>query len=381
MTDDERRAGRLMRLFVRTIDTLSAAREGATDPFEALDDQVGWFTLMKVKPEVRALAEFAEEDMLVTAAEKYMTLRKYAPSFLDAFTFKAKSARDPLLAAVRLLRELNQRERGDIPNDAPMPFSKKQWKKVGVDGDKINRRRYETAVCATLRDRLRSGDVWIEGTRKFQRFDRYLLSKGEVAKVAAELPVTGDVGAYLKEREELLDARLRRFERLLLRGKLEGVELRKDRLHITPLKAITPPEADWLDRAIDGMLPRIRITELLNEVHRRTGFASKFTDLRTGRPHENPSAILAAVLADANNLGLESMAQASQGVTYAQLARTHNWYLSDENYAAALAAIIDAHHVHPFAEIWGKGTTSSSDGQYFRAGRGGGGYLLNPVRE
>ena len=188
------------------------------------------------------------------------------------------------------------------------------------------------------------------------------------------MPIAGDAGTYLRERGELLDLRLRRFERSLRRGKLEGVELRNGRLHITPLKAITPPEADWLDRVLDGMLPRIRITELLNEVHRRTGFAAKFSDLRTGRPHENPSAVLAAILADANNQGLESMAQASQGVTYAQLAWTHNWYLSDENYAAALAAIIDAHHAHPFAEIWGKGTTSSSDGQYFRAGRGGGGH-------
>jgi TnpA family transposase len=59
--------------------------------------------------------------------------------------------------------------------------------------------------------------------------------------------------------------------------------------------------------------------------------------------------------------------------------------ISDENYTAALATITDAHHAHPFAEIWGKGTTSSSDGQYFRAGRGGGGpaavnakYGINP---
>lgn len=380
-----RDVGRLMRLFDRTIDTLSTAREGAADPFAALDTHVGWKNLMKVRDEVRALAEFVEEDMLVTATEKYMTLRKYAPSFLKAFTFKAARVSDPLLAAVRLLREVNEMERGDIPSDAPMPFSNKRWKKVVVEGGKIDRRRYETAICATLRDRLRSGDIWIEGTRKFQRFDRYLLPKSEVAKVAAELPITGDVDGYLRERAELLDFRLRRFEHLLRRGKLDGVDLRNGRLHITPLKAITPPEADCLDRVIDGMLPRIRITELLNEVNRRTGFATKFTDLRTGRPHENPSAVLAAVLADANNQGLESMALASQGVTYAQLAWTHNWYLSAENYSAALATIIDAHHAHPFAEIWGKGTTSSSDGQFFRAGRGGGGsaavnakYGVNP---
>jgi len=98
-----------------------------------------------------------------------------------------------------------------------------------------------------------------------------------------------------------------------------------------------------------------------------------FTDLRSGRRHDNPNAVLAAILADATNLGIERMADASKGVTYPQLAWTHNWYLSDDNYAAALTSIIDAHHGHPFAEIWGDGTASSSDGQYFPSGRSGGG--------
>ena len=44
------------------------------------------------------------------------------------------------------------------------------------------------------------------------------------------------------------------------------------------------------------------------------------------------------------------------------------WHISDENYVAARAAIINAHHRHPMAAIWDDGTTSSSDGQYFRAG-------------
>lgn len=63
------------------------------------------------------------------------------------------------------------------------------------------------------------------------------------------------------------------------------------------------------------------------------------------------------------------MANASQGVSYAQLAWTHNWYLSDENYRASLARIIDAHHGQRFAKHWGDGSTSSSDGQFFGAGR------------
>src|SRR3546814_8263795 len=134
---------------------------------------------------------------------------------------------------------------------------------------------------------------------------------------------------------------------------------------------VTPPEAEALDRKLDALLPRVRITELLLEVAERTGFLTAFRDLRSGKEHDNPNAVLAAILADGTNLGLERMANASEGVSYAQLAWTHNWYLSPENYQNALGLIMSAHPELPFARHLGDGTRSSSDGQFFRSGRSG----------
>lgn len=42
--------------------------------------------------------------------------------------------------------------------------------------------------------------------------------------------------------------------------------------------------------------------------------------------------------------------------------------MRDETYLSALAAIVDCHTAHPLAQVWGPGDTSSSDGQFFRAG-------------
>lgn len=46
-------------------------------------------------------------------------------------------------------------------------------------------------------------------------------------------------------------------------------------------------------------------------------------------------------------------------------------WLSEENYAAALRHLADAQAALPLARLWGDGTTSSSDGQFFRSGRRG----------
>ena len=46
-------------------------------------------------------------------------------------------------------------------------------------------------------------------------------------------------------------------------------------------------------------------------------------------------------------------------------------YIRPETYQVALARIINAHHALPIAAIWGDGTTSSSDGQFFRSAKRG----------
>ena len=165
---------------------------------------------------------------------------------------------------------------------------------------------YETAVVATLRDRLRAGDVWVEGSRDYRRFDAYLPLAHDAERVLAESGVETDARVWLARRREWLHERLGEVGAKLARGRLEGVRLENACLRITPYEAVTPPAGERLDRAIDALMPRIRITDLLWEVNSRTGFLDAFTDLRSGRGHSNRNraAILATVLAGATNLGL-----------------------------------------------------------------------------
>ena len=275
-----------------------------------------------------------------------------------------------MLAALKLLAGLNQSGKREVPADAPMPF-RKEWRRLVMEEGGPNRRLYETAVLATLRDKLRSGDIWVERSASYRRFDSYLLPPDAVPAVTAGLKLPATADEWLAGRGAELDRRLKRFSRRLLRGELEGVELRDGRLHVAPVRATATPETRAFADGIEAMMPPARITELLHEVNRVTGFASAFTNLRTGERCDDDNALLAAILADATNLGLGRMAAASHGVTRDKLIWTADAYIRPETYKAALARIIGAHHALPIASTWGDGTTSSSDRQFFRSAKRG----------
>jgi hypothetical protein len=119
-----------------------------------------------------------------------------------------------------------------------------------------------------------------------------------------------------------------------------------------------------------GMMPNLRITSLLAEVDRWTGFSGAFMHLHSGAPAEDRRVVLTAVLADATNLGLTRMAEACSVTSYRQLAWTAAWHLREETYRQALAVLVNAQQRQPLATLFGAADVSSSDGQHFpTAGR------------
>ena len=98
-------------------------------------------------------------------------MRKFAPAFLEAFQFNASDAEDELKKAITLLRDQNRTGKRKLPTDLPMPFAAKHWPSLIMQDGQPKRRIYETAVVSTLKDRLRAGDVWVDGSREYRRFD------------------------------------------------------------------------------------------------------------------------------------------------------------------------------------------------------------------
>jgi hypothetical protein len=235
----------------------------------------------------------------------------------------------------------------------------------------LDRRFYELCALAELKNALRSGDIWVQGSRQFKDFDEYLIPNERFSALREanrlSLAVATDCEAYLKDRLCRLEQQLETVDRIAQSGELPDVIITVSGLKITPLASAVPEEADQLIRQ-DALLPRVKITELLLDVDDWTGFTRHFTHLKSREVSRDRILLLTAILADAINLGLTKIAEACPGATYARLTWLQAWHIRDETYSAALAEVVNAQFRHPFAAFWDDGTTSSSDGQYFRAG-------------
>jgi TnpA family transposase len=241
-----------------------------------------------------------------------------------------------------------------------------------LPGGDIDRRYYELCVLSELRDRLRAGDVWVVGSRRYRSFEERLISRETLQELegSGTLPIAvdPDFDRFIADRRALLDERLAAINIKAKGGLLPDVTLDRGVLKITPIEKSTPPEAEALAQRLYAMLPRVRVTDLLSEVARWTLFTDCFTHLRTGEVAADPQVLMAGILADGLNLGLTRMAEACSVASLGQLAWTADWHIRDETYALALQCLVNHQQREPLATLFGDGLASSSDGQFFRAG-------------
>jgi TnpA family transposase len=361
-----------VRLFGRIGQALIEAKQSGSDPFAAIENVISWEAFAENVNEAQKLSQPEDFDFLYLIGESYARLRRFAPEFLAVLKLRAAPAAKDVLDAIEVLRGMNSNNARKVPTDAPTDFIKPRWQKLVMTDTGIDRRYYELCALSELKNSLRSGDIWVQGSRQFKDFEDYLVPPAKFASLKQsgelQLTVATDCDQYLHDRLTQLETQLATVNRMAAANDLPDAIITESGLKITPLDAAVPDSAQALIDKVAMLLPHIKITELLLEVDAWTDFTRHFTHLKSSDQAKDKNLLLTTILADAINLGLTKMAESCPGTTYAKLAWLQAWHIRDETYGAALAELVNAQFRHPFAEHWGDGTASSSDGQNFRTG-------------
>ncbi|EDX9631909.1 TPA: Tn3-like element TnAs3 family transposase, partial [Escherichia coli] len=239
-----------VRLYGRIGQALIDAKQSGRDAFAAIEAVMSWDSFAESVTEAQKLAQPDDFDFLHRIGESYATLRRYAPEFLAVLKLRAAPAAKNVLDAIEVLRGMNTDNARKLPADAPTGFIKPRWQKLVMTDAGIDRRYYELCALSELKNSLRSGDIWVQGSRQFKDFEDYLVppEKFTSLKQSSELPlaVATDCEQYLHERLTLLEAQLATVNRMAAANDLPDAIITESGLKITPLDAAVPDTAQAL---------------------------------------------------------------------------------------------------------------------------------------
>ena len=153
-------------------------------------EAIGWERLRAAH--AAALPPLPRDHGHLAALEgSYGYLRQFTPQVIDAVPFAGGTAAAELLKTVEVLRELNASGARKVPDDAPTRFVPARWRgylEAAAKAGNVTAYRHYWELCAllALRDGLRSGDVWVPGSRRYADPVAYLLTPARWAGQRAE---------------------------------------------------------------------------------------------------------------------------------------------------------------------------------------------------
>jgi len=255
-------------------------------------------------------AKSGEGRHLAALDGSYGYLRQFTPQVLDGVEFVGGTAATELLEAVRILRHLNATGARKVPDEAPTGFVPARWRgyldTAAKSGNTSAYRHYwELCTLLALRDGLRTGDVFVHGSRRYSDPAAYLLTPSKWADHRVEfcrlVSKPTDAAAALDQMSEELHTALGALEQTLA-GDDGPVRLDEDGdLVISPLSAEdVPRKAVALKYELTEMLPFAPIASLLIELDKRTGFLDCFTHAggKQARSSELKRNLIAVLLAE-----------------------------------------------------------------------------------
>nr|MBN1228461.1 hypothetical protein [Anaerolineae bacterium] len=224
-------------------------------------------------------AQQGKLDALHFFSNRYTYLRQFFPTLIETLTFHPHQSPEPLLEALQILHDLNATG-GKLPKyleDAPTAFVPATWRSRVINRDgRVNRRSYDLCVMWELRNALRSGQVWVEHSRRYTNLEAYLIPQEqwpERRAVFLELvPIQADSHERLRHLQDQLETAYQELDNQLPDD--DALRIEDGRIILTPFDAV--PVDSPLSDQIQALMPHLQLAELLHEVDRWVHFSDHF---------------------------------------------------------------------------------------------------------
>lgn len=328
--------------------------------------------LFELTPPLDSDADQAWRAMLAT---RFGTVRPFLKLLVKVVDFGATPEGAPILAALKTLPELMGRKKVG-PAEIDTELLAGSWRRLvlaapNLEPGTVDWKAYVFCVLEQFHRMLRRREIFAKNSSKWGD-PRAKLLAGEAwgqakSTVLASLGLPEGAGEHLAARAALLDGTYREVS-----GRLpENAQISFDddgRLHFAALEPeFEPVSLLDLRAAVNAMLPRVDLPEVLLEVFSWTGADQAFTSV-TGseaRLKDLPVTIAALLVAHGCNVGYTPVISGVHALKYGRLSHVDQTYLRLATYRAANATLIDAQAAIPLASAWGGGLVASVDGMRF----------------
>lgn len=341
----------------------------------ALFSQIERHQLAEQMEEVDRWLNGKYSNVFNLVVQRFAYIRQFSPSFIKYVELQSENGVDDILfKAIELLREPNDSNTRKLPEDILIDFTPKKLRPMILKDNKVDKAAWECGLLTAIRDEIKAGNLSVAWSKRFGRFDSFFMpyKKWTVERTdffrRAGLPENPkNVASFLTKR---LDGAYDQFLNNLPENSF--VKIGDDTWHLSSdpaerMDSESEKQLSALKEWLSRNMREIKLPELLIDVNNELKIAQCFM---TASQQENPKpidvcAILATIMAHGCNIGPYTMSQITENISYKKIKYITDWQMTEESQRSALALVVNGISRLDITQAWGKGKTSSSDGQRF----------------
>jgi TnpA family transposase len=352
------------------------AQAALTDPEgsvrEVIFSVVGEETLRRLVKEFKASGDYDEQVHRILRSSYSQHYRRIVPDILKVLIFRSNNrAYQTVIEALALIERYAQSRQITYPEQETVPIRgviRPGWQPMVFETDpqgrtRINRINYEMGVLDSLRDRLRSKEIWVEGADHFRNPETDLPQDFDVHwehyYAALGQPVTADV--FIQHLKQSMHQALTQFdERLSANPFVHILQRPSGWIRVSPLPAQPEPtQLRYLKAEIEQRWSMVSLLDILKETDLRVGFSREFKSTASREaldPDTLQKRLLLCLYALGTNTGLKQVSMGDHGESYDSLRYVYEHYINRASLRNAIGQVVNATLEARQPHIWGEGS-------------------------